>query len=67
MGCPKAFSMKGGMGAALLTQPEKIRAILSGLVKAVGHQIPITCKFRILSNIDKTLELAKVTYYVKDK
>ena len=25
MGCPKSFSLKGGMGAALLTQPEKIK------------------------------------------
>jgi len=28
MGCPKAFSLKGGMGSALLTQPETVRAIL---------------------------------------
>lgn len=26
MGCPKEFSIKGGMGAALLTQPEKVRS-----------------------------------------
>ena len=62
MGCPKSFSMKGGMGAALLSQPEKIKTILSGLVKAVGHQIPITCKIRVLSELDKTLELVKVGY-----
>ena len=24
MGCPKGFSLKGGMGAALLSQPEKV-------------------------------------------
>lgn len=24
MGCPKEFSIKGGMGAALLRQPEKV-------------------------------------------
>lgn len=24
MGCPKEFSLKGGMGAALLSQPEKV-------------------------------------------
>ena len=29
MGCPKSFSLKGGMGAALLTQPEKIRCVQS--------------------------------------
>ena len=27
MGCPKEFSIKGGMGAALLTQPEKIKEV----------------------------------------
>ena len=27
MGCPKEFSLKGGMGAALLTQPEKVREV----------------------------------------
>lgn len=60
MGCPKSFSMKGGMGAALLSQPNKIQSILTGLVKAVGEEIPITCKIRILSSIEKTLELVKV-------
>ena len=61
MGCPKSFSMKGGMGAALLSQPEKVKDILSGLVKAVGEVIPITCKIRRLSSIEQTLELVKVT------
>lgn len=46
MGCPKDFSMKGGMGAALLTQPDKVQSILSALVAAVD--IPITCKIRIV-------------------
>lgn len=27
MGCPKEFSLKGGMGAALLTKPEKIKEV----------------------------------------
>ena len=27
MGCPKEFSLKGGMGAALLSQPERIREV----------------------------------------
>lgn len=33
MGCPKPFSIKGGMGAALLKEPEKAAAIMSALVK----------------------------------
>ena len=58
MGCPKSFSLKGGMGAALLTQPEKIRDILTSLVKAV--KIPVTCKIRILPKLEDTLALVKV-------
>ncbi|XP_021951566.1 tRNA-dihydrouridine(20) synthase [NAD(P)+]-like [Folsomia candida] len=56
MGCPKEFSLKGGMGAALLTQPEKVKAILSALVKYAT--IPVTCKIRVLPTIEETLELA---------
>ena len=29
MGCPKEFSLKGGMGAALLTKPEKVKEVRS--------------------------------------
>ena len=28
MGCPKAFSLSGGMGAALLTKPELIHDVV---------------------------------------
>ena len=58
MGCPKSFSLKGGMGAALLTQPEKIVSILTSLVASVN--IPVTCKIRILPNLEDTLALVKV-------
>lgn len=57
MGCPKEFSIKGGMGAALLTQPEKIKKILTTLV--AGLAIPVTCKIRILPEVAATLELVK--------
>ena len=59
MGCPKSFSMKGGMGAALLSHPDKIKAILTALVDAV--QISITCKIRILSKLEDTLKLIDVS------
>jgi tRNA-dihydrouridine synthase 2 len=49
MGCPKPFSIKGGMGAALLSQPAKIRDILTTLVKNVC--IPVTCKIRVLESV----------------
>lgn len=57
MGCPKEFSLKGGMGAALLRQPEKAKTILSTLVQNV--KVPITCKIRVLSSVDDTVNLVK--------
>ncbi|CAH8540412.1 unnamed protein product [Schistosoma turkestanicum] len=46
MGCPKAYSVKGGMGAALLTKPEIVKEILTTLT--TNLRIPVTCKIRIL-------------------
>ncbi|XP_078688741.1 tRNA-dihydrouridine(20) synthase [NAD(P)+]-like [Branchiostoma floridae x Branchiostoma belcheri] len=58
MGCPKEYSTKGGMGAALLSNPEKIRQILTTLVNGVS--IPVTCKIRILPKLEDTLSLVKL-------
>ncbi|GFY68400.1 tRNA-dihydrouridine(20) synthase-like [Trichonephila inaurata madagascariensis] len=58
MGCPKEFSIKGGMGAALLSQPEKIKDILTTLTQ--GLSCPVTCKIRVLPELEKTLELVKL-------
>ncbi|XP_017767904.1 PREDICTED: tRNA-dihydrouridine(20) synthase [NAD(P)+]-like [Nicrophorus vespilloides] len=57
MGCPKEFSVKGGMGAALLTKPEKAKEILSTLVQ--NSKIPITCKIRVFDNEENTIKLVK--------
>lgn len=57
-GCPKSFSLSGGMGAALLEQPDQIKSILKTMVQSLD--IPISCKIRILPQIDKTLELVKM-------
>ncbi|KAJ8272172.1 hypothetical protein COCON_G00110310 [Conger conger] len=57
MGCPKEYSTKGGMGAALLSDPDKIEAILSTLVKGVSK--PVTCKIRILPSMEQTVDLAR--------
>ncbi|XP_010960811.3 tRNA-dihydrouridine(20) synthase [NAD(P)+]-like isoform X1 [Camelus bactrianus] len=57
MGCPKEYSTKGGMGAALLSDPDKIEKILSTLVK--GTCRPVTCKIRILPSLEDTLNLVK--------
>lgn len=57
MGCPKEFSLKGGMGAALLSQPEKAKLILTTLVQNI--KIPVTCKIRVFEDVDETLKLVK--------
>lgn len=57
MGCPKEFSLKGGMGTALLSNPDKAKTILKTLVDNI--KIPITCKIRVLENLDDTLNLVQ--------
>ncbi|XP_033626350.1 tRNA-dihydrouridine(20) synthase [NAD(P)+]-like [Asterias rubens] len=56
MGCPKEYSTKGGMGAALLSRPQEIHKILTTLVQGISK--PVTCKIRILPSIEDTLALA---------
>ena len=46
------------MGAALLTDPERVRAILTALVQGVKK--PVTCKIRLLPSEEDTLSLARV-------
>ncbi|KAJ8303269.1 hypothetical protein KUTeg_019665 [Tegillarca granosa] len=46
------------MGAALLTQPEKVKEILTTLVN--GLSIPVTCKIRVLPQLEATLSLVKL-------
>ena len=58
MGCPKSFSLKGGMGAALLSHPDKVRDILTRLVESV--KIPVTAKIRLLPDYEDTLHLVDV-------
>lgn len=57
MGCPKEFSIKGGMGVALLAQPDKACHILKTLVTNVT--IPVSCKIRILDTAEATLRLVE--------
>ncbi|KYO27350.1 tRNA-dihydrouridine(20) synthase [NAD(P)+]-like [Alligator mississippiensis] len=57
MGCPKEYSTKGGMGAALLSDPDKIESILRTLVEGISK--PVTCKIRILPLLEDTVSLAK--------
>lgn len=55
-GCPKPFSTHSGMGAALLSTPDLLCDILTGLVEKVGkpNNKPISCKIRLLSPNDPT-------------
>ncbi|XP_024989670.1 tRNA-dihydrouridine(20) synthase [NAD(P)+]-like [Cynara cardunculus var. scolymus] len=57
MGCPKAFSISGGMGAALLSKPELIHDILTMLKRNLW--IPVTCKIRLLNSTHDSVELAR--------
>ena len=57
MGCPKEYSTKGGMGAALMATPDKAVAILEALVKNLS--IPVTAKIRCYPETQKTVDFAK--------
>ncbi|KAM3756844.1 hypothetical protein ACB098_02G143500 [Castanea mollissima] len=57
MGCPRSFSISGGMGAALLTKPELIHDILMTLKRNLDT--PVTCKIRLLKSSQDTVELAR--------
>lgn len=46
MGCPKEFSIKGGMGASLMYNSNNAIEILTKLVN--GINIPVTCKIRLI-------------------
>ncbi|RCI00721.1 hypothetical protein CU097_014868 [Rhizopus azygosporus] len=56
-GCPKKFSVQGGMGAALLTDPDRLCKILENLICHTG--MPVTCKIRLLPTQEETLKLVK--------
>ncbi|EGC34504.1 hypothetical protein DICPUDRAFT_34883 [Dictyostelium purpureum] len=58
MGCPKYFSIQGGMGSALLSKPETIKDILTTLKRNLNK--PITCKIRLLSTDQETIDLLRV-------
>ena len=51
-------SPQGGMGAALLKQPDRVKEILTALVQSVSK--PVTCKIRILPSLEETLKLVRV-------
>ncbi|KAH7646116.1 trna-dihydrouridine synthase [Dermatophagoides farinae] len=58
MGCPKSFSIKGGMGAALLKKPDLVQNIIRSLKAKIRK--PISCKIRVFDSLDSTLNLLKL-------
>ena len=60
-GCPKPFSTSGGMGAALMQDPERLVSILTALVRDVGgvYEIGISVKIRLLETAEKTEALVR--------
>ncbi|KAI6202991.1 DRBM domain-containing protein [Aphelenchoides besseyi] len=54
MGCPKPFSLSGGMGAALLKKPDLVKEMLTSLVSA--SIVPVSCKIRVLDKLTDTFE-----------
>uniref|UniRef100_A0A0N4Z9Y4 Dus domain-containing protein n=1 Tax=Parastrongyloides trichosuri TaxID=131310 RepID=A0A0N4Z9Y4_PARTI len=58
MGCPKPFSISGGMGAALLSTPDIASEILKSLVAV--SKVPVSAKIRVLNTREETLEFAKM-------
>ena len=55
MGCPKSFSLQGGMGAALLSSPDRATSIVRALRSELPPEIPVTCKIRFLGENDEKM------------
>eukprot|EP00420_Gonyaulax_spinifera_P006845 CAMPEP_0197930178 /NCGR_PEP_ID=MMETSP1439-20131203/105030_1 /TAXON_ID=66791 /ORGANISM="Gonyaulax spinifera, Strain CCMP409" /LENGTH=65 /DNA_ID=CAMNT_0043552857 /DNA_START=13 /DNA_END=207 /DNA_ORIENTATION=+ len=60
MGCPKSFSVKGGMGAALLDKPEVAADILKSLRRNLPASCSVTCKIRMLPTTARTRDFMQL-------
>mmetsp|Transcript_21517 Transcript_21517/g.30398 ORF Transcript_21517/g.30398 Transcript_21517/m.30398 type:complete len:452 (-) Transcript_21517:43-1398(-) len=54
MGCPKKFSVSGGMGSALLSDPDRASDIIKTLRRNL--KVPISAKIRLLKDTKSTLD-----------
>ena len=61
MGCPKPFSVLGGMGAALLSKPELACDIVKTLRATLPTETPVTCKIRYIGDPSDTPSMLKQT------
>ena len=61
MGCPRKFSISGGMGAALLEDPDRAARILKKLKNDLLKPLhkPLSCKIRLLENTQKTVDFVE--------
>eukprot|EP00949_MAST-11_sp_MAST-11-sp1_P004783 g4783.t1 len=57
MGCPKHFSVSGGMGVALCSDPDRACDIIQTLRRNLD--IPVSAKIRLLPTDAKTVELCR--------
>ena len=61
MGCPKKFSVSGGMGSALLTDPDRavriLRTLKDELLGPLGK--PLSCKIRLLETTQQTVDFVE--------
>lgn len=60
MGCPQDFSIKGGMGVALMKDSAKVVSILKTLRQNVPANKSVTCKIRLFPDVADTLEFCKM-------
>ena len=58
MGCPKSFSLKGGMGAALLSHPDKVIFSILDIIFCLNIHL-FTLKNHLISSVQlkKTLKI----------
>jgi len=59
MGCPKKFSTSGGMGAALLSDPQRAFAIVRSVRAALPPDVPVSAKIRLLRDTAATVDFVR--------
>lgn len=58
MGCPKKFSVSGGMGSALLRDSQRASNIIRTLREALPTT-PVSAKIRLLDNVSQTIDFCQ--------
>jgi tRNA-dihydrouridine synthase 2 len=64
MGCPKPFSLTGGMGAALLSKPDLVKTMISSLVSV--SPVPVSCKIRVFQTVSQLRILIKHVFQIPE-